>query len=238
MMQESLGHKLRLMRAERGLSLREAARRAGVVKETISDIERGKTHPYDVTLAKLAQAYEVPIERLLEEPVPLGDASEAGRREPSLLGNPRIVALLREWGYETDEEFLAAHRDLDPDIDDEGIPRGVERAVERLERTWDGLRTELHKPTNYEKLFPQRSSFSEADELGKAHIQSLRSSYASRLRNEVRRVYARRILALMNHSRTIYEASETEDYLVPARAVRRRTFEEEFEAILSVEAYA
>jgi transcriptional regulator with XRE-family HTH domain len=54
------------MRAERGLSLREAARRAGVVKETISDIERGKTHPYDVTLAKLAQAYEVPIERLLE----------------------------------------------------------------------------------------------------------------------------------------------------------------------------
>jgi transcriptional regulator with XRE-family HTH domain len=67
-MQESLGHKLRLMRAERGLSLREAARRAGVVKETISDIERGKTHPYDVTLAKLAQAYEVPIERLLEAP--------------------------------------------------------------------------------------------------------------------------------------------------------------------------
>jgi transcriptional regulator with XRE-family HTH domain len=40
-MQESLGRKLRLMRAERGLSLREAARRAGVVKETISEIERG-----------------------------------------------------------------------------------------------------------------------------------------------------------------------------------------------------
>ena len=55
-MQESLGHRLRVMRAERGLSLREAARRAGVVKETISDIERGHTHPYDVTLAKLAKA--------------------------------------------------------------------------------------------------------------------------------------------------------------------------------------
>jgi transcriptional regulator with XRE-family HTH domain len=67
-MQSSLGHKLRLMRVERGLSLREAARRAGVVKETISDIERGHTHPYDVTLAKLAKAYEVPVEDLLEEP--------------------------------------------------------------------------------------------------------------------------------------------------------------------------
>ena len=78
-MQESLGRRLRLMRAERGLSLREAARRAGVVKETISEIERGKTHPYDVTLAKLAKAYDVPLEELLEEEtVPLDKAPEAG----------------------------------------------------------------------------------------------------------------------------------------------------------------
>ena len=71
-MQGSLGHKLRLMRAERGLSLREAARQAGVVKETISDIERGHTHPYDVTLAKLAKVYDVPLEELLEEPALAG----------------------------------------------------------------------------------------------------------------------------------------------------------------------
>ena len=71
-MQGSLGHKLRLMRAEHGLSLREAARQAGVVKETISDIERGHTHPYDVTLAKLAKVYDVPLEELLEEPALAG----------------------------------------------------------------------------------------------------------------------------------------------------------------------
>ena len=75
-MQESLGHRLRVMRAERGLSLREAARRAGVVKETISEIERGHTHPYDVTLAKLAKAYGVPLADLLEEPVTLVDAPQ------------------------------------------------------------------------------------------------------------------------------------------------------------------
>jgi len=82
-MQEALGHKLRLMRAERGLSLREAARQAGVVKETISDIERGHTHPYDVTLAKLAKVYDVPLEELLEEPA-LAEKAEA----PEETGQP------------------------------------------------------------------------------------------------------------------------------------------------------
>lgn len=80
-MPESLGHRLRVMRAERGLSLREAARRAGVVKETISDIERGHTHPYDVTLAKLARAYDVPVEELLEEPLPLDESSRGAAAE-------------------------------------------------------------------------------------------------------------------------------------------------------------
>ena len=67
MTQTSLGHRLRLLRVERQLSLRQAAVRAGVVKETISDIERGVTHPQDVTLAKLAKAYGVPVEDLLED---------------------------------------------------------------------------------------------------------------------------------------------------------------------------
>ena len=94
-MQESLGHRLRLMRVERGLSLREAARRAGVVKETISDIERGHTHPYDVTLAKLAKVYEVPVEELLE-PIPLGEAPrEAGPPEKS--EEERRSGYLRSW---------------------------------------------------------------------------------------------------------------------------------------------
>jgi transcriptional regulator with XRE-family HTH domain len=74
MMQTSLGHKLRVLRAERGLTLREAASETGVAKETISDIERGVRHPHDVTLSKIAQGYGVPVEELLEEPVPLADA--------------------------------------------------------------------------------------------------------------------------------------------------------------------
>src|SRR5215217_4904065 len=74
MVQGSLAHRLRVLRAERGLTLREAASLTGVAKETISDIERGLRHPHDPTIAKIAKGYGVPVDELLEEPVPLGDA--------------------------------------------------------------------------------------------------------------------------------------------------------------------
>jgi transcriptional regulator with XRE-family HTH domain len=80
-MQDTLARKLRVLRAERGLTLREAEQLTGVDKDTLSKIERGLRHPYDVTLSKLARGYEVPVEDLLQEPVPLDEAPrEAGQR--------------------------------------------------------------------------------------------------------------------------------------------------------------
>src|SRR5215203_2110555 len=76
MVQGSLAHRLRVLRAERGLTLREAASLTGVAKETISDIERALRHPHTPTLAKIAKGYGVPVDELLEEPVPLAEASE------------------------------------------------------------------------------------------------------------------------------------------------------------------
>jgi transcriptional regulator with XRE-family HTH domain len=67
MMQGSLAARLRVLRAERGLTLREAASLTGVAKETISDIERGLRHPHDPTVAKIAKGYGVPVEELFEE---------------------------------------------------------------------------------------------------------------------------------------------------------------------------
>jgi transcriptional regulator with XRE-family HTH domain len=64
--------KLRVLRAERQLSLREASARTGVDKVSLSRFERGLVHPQDRTLAKIAKGYGVPVEELLEEP-------EAGR---------------------------------------------------------------------------------------------------------------------------------------------------------------
>jgi len=80
-MQGSLAHKLRVLRAERGLTLREAASLTGVAKETISDIERGLRRPHDPTLAKIAKGYGVPIEELIEEPPLLDRALDAARRD-------------------------------------------------------------------------------------------------------------------------------------------------------------
>ncbi len=84
-MQGTLARRLRVLRVERGLTLRDAEQLTGVDKDTLSKIERGMRHPQDVTLAKIAKGYGVPVEELLEEPVPLGEAPEAGLTDAGLM---------------------------------------------------------------------------------------------------------------------------------------------------------
>jgi transcriptional regulator with XRE-family HTH domain len=76
-MHRSLPTRLRVLRAERGLTLRDAEHQTGVDKDTLSKIERGVRHPHDVTLAKIAKGYGVPVEDLLEEPVLAGSKAKA-----------------------------------------------------------------------------------------------------------------------------------------------------------------
>jgi transcriptional regulator with XRE-family HTH domain len=87
MPQAMLARKLRVLRAERGLSLRKASELTGVDIHTISDTEKGKHMPWDHTLAKLAKGYGVPIEDLLEEPALTGapGKDEAPDTGPSVL---------------------------------------------------------------------------------------------------------------------------------------------------------
>jgi transcriptional regulator with XRE-family HTH domain len=66
MKQGVLPRRLRMLRADLGLTLREVTERTGVAKETLSDIERGLRHPHDTTLAKLARGYNVSLESLLD----------------------------------------------------------------------------------------------------------------------------------------------------------------------------
>src|SRR5215210_3426623 len=82
----SLDMKLRVLRAERQLSLREASELTGVDKVSLSRFERGLAHPQDRTLGKIAKGYGVPVEELLEkEPVLAGkaEAPEAGHPDES-----------------------------------------------------------------------------------------------------------------------------------------------------------
>jgi transcriptional regulator with XRE-family HTH domain len=84
MMQGSLAEKLRVLRARMGLSLTEAASHAGVTRDTLSDLEHGKRHPYMPTLSKIAAGYGIPVEELIEEPALAGkaEAPDQGRSAP------------------------------------------------------------------------------------------------------------------------------------------------------------
>jgi len=90
-----LAARLRRIRLERGLSLRGAALKIGVTKETLSDLERARRHPHPPTLAKIAEGYGVEISDLLgpmvEEPVALADAPEAGQTEAEVEEERRVI---------------------------------------------------------------------------------------------------------------------------------------------------
>ena len=56
-----VGLRLRVLREERGVSMRALARRSGLSANALSMIERGLASPSVSTLNKLAMALEVPI---------------------------------------------------------------------------------------------------------------------------------------------------------------------------------
>jgi|SRR5215217_2241940 len=100
MMQTSLAKRLRVLRAERGLTLRQVEERAGIRAATLMAIEHGRAQPRDVTLGKLAKAYDVPVEELLEEPLLTGPKVDAP--DPGQLGELEELthaakALKAEW---------------------------------------------------------------------------------------------------------------------------------------------
>jgi len=76
-MQESLARKLRVLRADRGITLQEAEELTGVTRETLGALEHGQRGAYTSTLQKIAEGYGVTVGELLEEPVPLTEAPPA-----------------------------------------------------------------------------------------------------------------------------------------------------------------
>jgi transcriptional regulator with XRE-family HTH domain len=67
MMPGPIAVKLRVLRKERGLTQKEAAELANVSPWTLSTLESGKQPPYMPTVTKIARAYGVPVEELVEE---------------------------------------------------------------------------------------------------------------------------------------------------------------------------
>jgi transcriptional regulator with XRE-family HTH domain len=102
MTQKSLADRLRLLRAQRGLTVKDAAQQVGVDRHTLRRIELGTQDAQYPTLAKIAEGYGVPVEELLEEPVAAGkaEAPEAGpadqRNTGEEVGQPRTDSPLEE----------------------------------------------------------------------------------------------------------------------------------------------
>ena len=59
--------KLRVLREERGLTQKEAAELAKVSHRTLIRLESGERPPYMPTVTKIAWAYGVPFDELVEE---------------------------------------------------------------------------------------------------------------------------------------------------------------------------
>jgi transcriptional regulator with XRE-family HTH domain len=75
-----VGRRLRELRVERGLSLSELARRAGVGKGSLSEIESGGRNPTIETLYALCEPLDVPLTALVGESPGVHSAADGGMR--------------------------------------------------------------------------------------------------------------------------------------------------------------
>jgi len=219
-MHESLATKLRVLRAERGLTVRQVAELSGVAKETISQIERGERHPYDRTLAKLAHAYDVPVEELLEEPVaiaerslagsPKGEAPETGPASPEaspLLEDPRV----QDWLEDQDAALLLmSDQDFVDHVAEVHELEDLETLAGELASEKDRVLTSLNNPDVEKTLFPTHvETFSAKEERLHEAMRPARGTFY--LRSEIRGEYLRRELAVSNYIRHLYASRGLEE---------------------------
>ncbi len=85
---------LRRERSRVGLSLTELARRAGVAKSTLSQLEAGTGNPSVETLWALGVALDVPLSRLVEAPAPTVQVIRAGHGPAIVSDRSNYVATL------------------------------------------------------------------------------------------------------------------------------------------------
>lgn len=79
--QDNLGHRLRLARTSRGISLGQLGQRTGLTKSLLSQVERSVSAPSLSSLRRIAQALEVPISQLLSESSHVGSVVRRANRK-------------------------------------------------------------------------------------------------------------------------------------------------------------
>lgn len=79
-----LGERLRLVRQERGVSLTELARSAGISDSYLSEVERGVVSPSARVLRRLAECLGVPLSALMDEKGLVGARLKEAREQQGL----------------------------------------------------------------------------------------------------------------------------------------------------------
>lgn len=87
-----LGRRIRRIRQEKGLTLKQIQARVGVSATHISEIERGKTSPTIKALEKIANALEVSSSHLIDlPPAARSDVQSAKDRKPIAMSDGLIL---------------------------------------------------------------------------------------------------------------------------------------------------
>jgi transcriptional regulator with XRE-family HTH domain len=145
---------LRVLRAERQLTLRELQARSGVSKDTISDLERGLRKPRPITLAKLADALGIDTAELLEianppkDPRPLSAEwalsvpREVLSREVETADTDRLHKLLSEL---VGDEYTRTLEDAQTERGSRAKREQAARRAEAFSRAADEVWIELRK---------------------------------------------------------------------------------------------
>lgn len=88
---KALGRRIRRIRQEKNLTLKEIEGKVKVSATHISEIERGKTSPTVVALEKIAKALEVPPSHLIDIPLhPEATVQTAMDRKPLLMNDGAV----------------------------------------------------------------------------------------------------------------------------------------------------
>jgi transcriptional regulator with XRE-family HTH domain len=86
-MSKTLGERIRELRDEQDMSLREFAKKLGDISPAhVSDIENNRRNPSEDLLRKMAHVLNVPFEELqkLDARVPVEELKQATRHDPAL----------------------------------------------------------------------------------------------------------------------------------------------------------
>ncbi|WP_343561299.1 helix-turn-helix domain-containing protein [Kiloniella sp. b19] len=91
---ETIARNLGAERSKAGLSLSQLAHNAGIAKSTLSQLESGNGNPSIETLWALANALDIPVSRLFEQPARQTRLVRAGEARAIYSGDTRMMAAL------------------------------------------------------------------------------------------------------------------------------------------------